>query len=40
MLALFVEYQRTGDMRLRNELITKHMRLAEYLAGRFAARSR
>jgi RNA polymerase sigma-B factor len=38
MLELFVEYQRTGDMRLRNELITKHMRLAEYLAGRFANR--
>ncbi|HEY8216895.1 MAG TPA: SigB/SigF/SigG family RNA polymerase sigma factor [Acidimicrobiia bacterium] len=38
MLDLFVEYQRTGDMRLRNELITKHMRLAEYLAGRFANR--
>jgi RNA polymerase sigma-B factor len=35
---LFMEYQRTGDMRLRNELITKHMRLAEYLAGRFANR--
>ena len=38
VLELFVEYQRTGDMRLRNELITKHMRLAEYLAGRFANR--
>jgi RNA polymerase sigma-B factor len=35
---LFREYQRTGDMRLRNELITKHMRLAEYLAQRFANR--
>jgi RNA polymerase sigma-B factor len=38
MLEVFVEYQRTGDMRLRNELITNHMRLAEYLAGRFANR--
>jgi RNA polymerase sigma-B factor len=34
----FAEYRRTGDRRLRNELVEEHMRLAEFLARRFAHR--
>ncbi len=34
----FSEYRRTGDRRLRNELVEEHMRLAEFLARRFAHR--
>jgi RNA polymerase sigma-B factor len=34
----FSEYRRTGDRQLRNELVEEHMRLAEFLARRFAHR--
>jgi RNA polymerase sigma-B factor len=34
----FAEYRRTGDRQLRNELVEEHMRLAEFLARRFAHR--
>src|SRR5437660_3839127 len=34
----FVEYRRTGDRRLRNELIEAHKSLASHLARRFANR--
>jgi RNA polymerase sigma-B factor len=34
----FVEYQRTGERRLRNELIEAHKSLASHLARRFANR--
>ena len=34
----FAEYRRTGDRDLRNELVEEHMRLAEFLARRFAHR--
>jgi RNA polymerase sigma-B factor len=34
----FAEYRRTGDRALRNELVEEHMRLAEFLARRFAHR--
>jgi RNA polymerase sigma-B factor len=34
----FTQYRRTGDRRLRNELVEEHMRLAEFLARRFAHR--
>ena len=34
----FSEYRRTGDRDLRNELVEEHMRLAEFLARRFAHR--
>ena len=34
----FSEYRRTGDRALRNELVEEHMRLAEFLARRFAHR--
>jgi RNA polymerase sigma-B factor len=34
----FNEYRRTGDRALRNELVEEHMRLAEFLARRFAHR--
>jgi RNA polymerase sigma-B factor len=34
----FSEYRRTGDRELRNELVEEHMRLAEFLARRFAHR--
>jgi RNA polymerase sigma-B factor len=34
----FREYRRTGDRDLRNELVEEHMRLAEFLARRFAHR--
>jgi RNA polymerase sigma-B factor len=37
-LDLFVEYRRTRERRLRNELVERHMRLAEFLARRFAYR--
>jgi RNA polymerase sigma-B factor len=37
-LARFVEYQRTRDRRLRDELVEEHVRLAEYLARRYANR--
>src|SRR5262245_50489472 len=37
-LGLFEEYQRTGDLRIRNELVEHYMRLAEFLARRFANR--
>jgi RNA polymerase sigma-B factor len=34
----FVEYRRTGDRTLRNQLVQDHMRLAEFLARRFLHR--
>jgi RNA polymerase sigma-B factor len=34
----FAEYRRTGDRALRNQLVEEHMRLAEFLARRFAHR--
>jgi RNA polymerase sigma-B factor len=34
----FVEYRRTRDRALRNELVEEHMRLAEFLARRFSHR--
>ena len=34
----FEEYRRTRDRDLRNELVQDHMRLAEFLARRFAHR--
>jgi len=37
-LARFEEYQRSGDRELRNALIEEHVRLAEFLARRFAHR--
>jgi len=37
-MARFVEYRRTGDRRLRDELVEEHVRLAEYLARRYANR--
>jgi RNA polymerase sigma-B factor len=37
-LERFVEYRRTRDRDLRNELVEEHMRLAEFLARRFAHR--
>lgn len=36
--ARFVEYRRTRDRVLRNQLVQDHMRLAEFLAHRFAHR--
>src|SRR5262245_30530508 len=36
--AKFAEYRRTGDRELRNELVEEHVRLAEFLARRFAHR--
>jgi RNA polymerase sigma-B factor len=36
--AKFVEYARTGDPTRRDELVTAHLGLAEYLARRFANR--
>jgi len=36
--AKFIEYQRTRDRNLRNELVQDHLRLAEFLARRFAHR--
>ena len=38
MLEKFVEYRRTRDRDLRNELVEEHMRLAEFLSRRFAHR--
>ncbi len=37
-LTKFVEYRRTRDRALRNELVEEHMRLAEFLSRRFAHR--
>jgi len=37
-LVRFKEYQRTRDRRLRDELVEDHVRLAEYLARRYANR--
>jgi RNA polymerase sigma-B factor len=37
-LTKFVEYCRTRDRNLRNELVEEHMRLAEFLSRRFAHR--
>jgi RNA polymerase sigma-B factor len=34
----FAEYRRTGDRALRNELVETHVRLAEFVARRFAHR--
>jgi RNA polymerase sigma-B factor len=34
----FLEYRRTGNRRLRDELVEEHVGLAEYLARRFADR--
>jgi len=34
----FVEYRRTGDRELRNRIVEEHMRLADFLARRFAHR--
>ncbi|MCU4185814.1 SigB/SigF/SigG family RNA polymerase sigma factor [Acidiferrimicrobium sp. IK] len=36
--AKFVEFARTGDVTLRDELVAAHLGLAEYLARRFANR--
>jgi len=36
--AAFVEYRRSGDVRLRNELVESHVRLAEFCARRFSYR--
>jgi RNA polymerase sigma-B factor len=36
--ARFVEYRRTRDRELRNRLVEEHMRLADFLARRFAHR--
>jgi RNA polymerase sigma-B factor len=36
--ALFAEYQRTGDRAIRNQLIERYRRLAEFLARRFTNR--
>jgi RNA polymerase sigma-B factor len=36
--ARFLEYRRTGDRTLRNQLVQDHMRLAEFLARRFTHR--
>ena len=36
--AQFAEYRRTGDRALRNELVQEHVRLAEFIARRFAHR--
>jgi RNA polymerase sigma-B factor len=36
--ARFLDYHRTGDRELRDELIEAHLRLAEHLARRFANR--
>src|SRR5260370_42481680 len=36
--AKFIEYRRTGERRLRNELIEAHKSLASHLARRFANR--
>ncbi|MET0276162.1 MAG: SigB/SigF/SigG family RNA polymerase sigma factor [Acidimicrobiia bacterium] len=36
--ARFVEYRRTGDRALRNQLVQDHIRLAEFLARRFVNR--
>jgi RNA polymerase sigma-B factor len=36
--ARFVEYRRTGDRALRNDLVQEHVRLAEFIARRFAHR--
>jgi len=38
MRDLFVEYRATGDRALRNQLVEEHVRLAEFLARRFAQR--
>lgn len=38
MRARFVEYRRTGDRRIRNELVEAHRPLACYLARRYANR--
>jgi RNA polymerase sigma-B factor len=35
----FIEYRRTGDRKLRNVLVERHVPLAEHLARRFAGRS-
>jgi RNA polymerase sigma-B factor len=37
-LALFDDYRRSGDLRIRNELVEHYTRLAEFLARRFANR--
>jgi len=37
-LTKFVEYRRTRDRDLRNELVEEHIRLAEFLSQRFARR--
>ena len=38
MLARFVDYRRTGDRNIRNELVQHYLRLAEFLARRFMNR--
>ncbi len=38
MLARFVDYRRTGDRNIRNELVQHYLRLAEFLARRFLNR--
>jgi RNA polymerase sigma-B factor len=38
MYERFVEYRASGELRLRNDIITHYVRLAEYLARRFAHR--
>lgn len=38
MLERFVDYRRTGDRNIRNELVQHYLRLAEFLARRFSNR--
>jgi RNA polymerase sigma-B factor len=38
VLARFVEYRRSGDRELRNEIVQDYLRLAEFLARRFSNR--
>lgn len=38
MLERFVDYRRTGDRTIRNELVQHYLRLAEFLARRFSNR--
>ena len=37
-MARFAEYRRTGDVKIRNELVEAHVRLAEFCARRFSYR--
>jgi RNA polymerase sigma-B factor len=35
---MFLEYRRTGDRRLRNQLVEEHLRIADYFVKRYARR--